>query len=270
MAEPSAATTPSNGAPHHNAEAAAASAFGTCWMPCSASRTSPVPHGVDMWNHGRRSSSRTMRSARTSASASTAYLTIGHGLTAAIRATKGSSKFSTASPFGGNAVTSSLFARATPSRSPKYSTCAMATLVTMPTSGRPTVGQATDVACPAGAHLQDDPLDVVRRIQEGQREPELVVERPLAGRHPEGRREAGLRSRSLVVVLPTEPVMPTTPPSMRSRARTPELQERHGGVRDDDRRAADGLSLCEIGRRLHRSSALPMNSCPSRSATMGT
>ena len=36
------------------------------------------------------------------------------------------------------AATSSLFARATPSRSPKYSTWAMATLVTMPTSGRAT------------------------------------------------------------------------------------------------------------------------------------
>ena len=54
-----------------------------------------------------------------------------------MRATNGSSAFKTATPVGGSAVTSSLFARATPSRSPKYSTCAMATLVTMPTSGRP-------------------------------------------------------------------------------------------------------------------------------------
>ena len=63
MAVASAATTPSKGAPHHNAAAAAASALGTCWIPCNASRTSPAPHGVDIWKRGRRSSSRTMRSA---------------------------------------------------------------------------------------------------------------------------------------------------------------------------------------------------------------
>ena len=62
----------------------------------------------------------------------------GHGLNAAMRATRGSSKFKTATPEGGSAATSSLLARATPSRSPKYSTCAMATLVTIPTSGRAT------------------------------------------------------------------------------------------------------------------------------------
>ena len=43
----SADTTPSNGTPHHSAAAAAASALGTCCTPCSASRTSPLPHGVD-------------------------------------------------------------------------------------------------------------------------------------------------------------------------------------------------------------------------------
>ena len=47
VAAPRAVTTPSNGTPHHSAAAAAASAFGTCCIPCSASRTSPAPHGVD-------------------------------------------------------------------------------------------------------------------------------------------------------------------------------------------------------------------------------
>ena len=51
------------------------------------------------------------------------------------------------------------------------------------------------------------------RIEQGQRDPELVVEGPLAGRR-RGRSTPGSgRSRSLVVVLPTEPVMPTTPPA---------------------------------------------------------
>ena len=103
------------------------------------------------------------------------------------------------------------------------------------------VGQARDVARSPSTHLQDDPLDVVRSIEEGQREAELVVERPLAGRHTEGRRRGNLRSRSFVVVLPTEPVMPITAAVHALACDHTQTQERHGGVLDDDRRRPDGF-----------------------------
>ena len=141
VAAPSPATTASNGTPHHSAAAAAASAFGTWCAPCSASRTSRAPGrrqpetrpevGVEHDVLGTHVGVALHRVAQH-----------GHGLTEAMRATRASSKFRTATPEGGRAATSSLLARATPSRSPKYSTCAMATLVTMPTSGRATRASA--------------------------------------------------------------------------------------------------------------------------------
>ena len=187
-----------------------------------------------------------MRSARTSASASTAYVTIGHGLTAAIRATRGSSKFSTATtvrrqrghelalrPRHALEVTEELDVRHRNARDDADIRAADRR-------------QATDVACPAGAHLQDDPLDIVRRIQERQGEPELIVERPLAGGHPEGRREAGLQQ--ILGRRLADRARDADHPALHALARQdPELQQRQGGVRYDDRRAADGLSLCEVG-----------------------
>ena len=93
-------------------------------------------------------------------------------------------------PTGGSAPTSSLLARATPSRSPKYSTCAMATLVTMPTSGRAT--RARRAMCPTprapiSRTTQRASSGALSRVS-GQAE--LVVEGPLARRHHERRRQA--------------------------------------------------------------------------------
>ena len=88
-----------------------------------------------------------------------------------------------------------------------------------PRSRSPTVGgrsshSTRDVARAPRAHLDDDGLGAVGRVEQRQRHAQLVVERALAGRGRATSCRAPPRARSLVVVLPTEPVMPTT----RSRA----------------------------------------------------
>ena len=136
-----------------------------------------------------------------------------------MRATRGSSKFKTATPDGGSAVTSSLFARATPSRSPKYSTWAMATLVTMPTSGRATRASRSmwpTPRAPISSTTHCASSGALRSVSG--RPSSLLKERSLAAVRKAEARHA--RRRSLVVVLPTEPVIPTTPPT-RPRASTP-------------------------------------------------
>ena len=110
------------------------------------------------------------------------------------------------------------------------------------------VGQARDVTRPARAHLEDDPLDIVRRIEEGKREPELVVEGPLAGCHHERRGEASLEQvlgRRLA-----DRARDADHPALHALAREQaETKERHGGVLHDDRRPTDGLPLGEVGGR---------------------
>ena len=76
---------------------------------------------------------------------------------------------------------------------------------------------------------------VVVGPQHGQRQAELVVERP-GRRHGRRRRASSTcASRSLVEVLPDEPVMPTTAtPGRRSIAARASTRERRDDVGDDD------------------------------------
>ena len=135
-------------------------------------------------------------------------------------ATRGSSKFSTATPEGGSAVTSSLLARATPSRSPKYSTWAMATLVTMPTSGRPTWARRATCPTPRAPISRTTHWASSGALRSVSGTPSsLLKDRSLADTPKVETRH--WRRRSFVVVLPTEPVMPITPPCTCSRATTP-------------------------------------------------
>ena len=53
---------------------------------------------------------------------------------------------------------------------------------------------------------------------------------------------------SLVVVLPTDPVMPITPPCIAPPRELAQLHERGGRVRHDDGRGADGFSCGQVGR----------------------
>ena len=88
--------------------------------------------------------------------------------------------------------------------------CATPTLTTTPIRGGAMLAQVAEVPDAAGAHLQHQEPGVRVGLQHGVRQAELVVER--AGRR-HGRAEPGAAAgaiRSLVVVLPDEPVMPTT------------------------------------------------------------
>ncbi len=84
-------------------------------------------------------------------------------------------------PSAGRASTSSPLARATSSMVPNASVWARATAVTTPMVGRAIAHRSRDVADAAGAHLDDGHLGLVVRLEQGQRHPELVVERAQAG-----------------------------------------------------------------------------------------
>ena len=94
---------------------------------------------------------------------------------------------------GGSASTSSPFARATPSMPPTQFGVRAATAVTTPIDGRADVAQPRDLAEPAHAHLEHQHLGVVGRAEDRHRQALLVVEAPLVGGHPHGRRRARRR-----------------------------------------------------------------------------
>ncbi len=109
------------------------------------------------------------------------------------------------------------------------------------------LGQARHVADAAGAHLQDHPLDIVRCIQEGERESQLVVERPLARRHPEGRGEALPQQVLGRRLAHRARDADHTAIHVLAREQT-QLHECDGRVSHDDRGRADGLPGGEVGR----------------------
>ena len=236
----SACTTMSKGTPHHSAAAAAASAFGTCCTPCRASRTSPVPHGVARRNSGGgrrraprpRPAPRRRRRPRSRAP--------DRGSTDAMRGHPGVVEVQDGDAGGGQR-------RHELALGPRHAVEVAEELhVCHGDAGHDAdvgprhPGEALDVARAAGAHLEHDPASVVGCVQERQREAELVVEGALARRERERRAETAVE-RSLVVVLPTEPVIPTTPPT-RVRASTPRSIKRGGGVGNDHGRPPGGLA----------------------------
>ena len=109
------------------------------------------------------------------------------------------------------------------------------------------VGQAGDVSGAPGTHLQDDPIDVIRGIEQRQRETQLVVEGPLAGGHAERRRQAR-----------TEQILGRRLPDRARNANDSALhpvacdraqaEEGLGGVLDDDRRCTLRFPRREVGR----------------------
>ncbi len=199
---------------------AAASALGICCAPCSASRTSARPHGDTRRKRGRRSRSSVTCSARTSASALVPYLSTGGALSDA--SSRGRARRRRSRPRGPTPAARRRalpWRAATPSRSPKYSTCAIATLVTTPTSGRATrasVSMSPTRRAPISTTTQRAASGALSSVSG--RPSSLLKERSLAAVPKVDDRQAA--SRSLVVVLPTDPVTPIAPPT-RLRASAP-------------------------------------------------
>ena len=133
--------------------------------------------------------------------------------------TRSSSAFRTATPNDGNASTSSPLARATPSRPPTRLVCASPTRVTTPMAGRairqsrsiwpnpriPISRTSTSVSIGALRIVTGNPCSLL--YERSDATVRLVLEMAAA-------------TKSFVVVLPTEPVMPTAmvPAGRRMRA----------------------------------------------------
>ena len=165
-----------------------------------------------------------------------------------MRATYGSSKFKTATPVGGSAATSSLFAAGHPFEIAEELHVCHGDTRHDADIGSAHLGQARNVTCAPRSHFEDHPLDIVRRIEEGEREPELVVEGPLAGCHHERRGEASLKQvlGRRLADRARDADHPAFHALAREQAKT---KERQGGVLHHDRRPTDGLSLGEVGGR---------------------
>ena len=143
-------------------------------------------------------------------------------------------------PSAGSASTSSPFAAATASRDPNSPRCARADVEHHGDRRPGDPAQVGDVTDAARAVLEDEVTGRLVDAENRQRQADLVVERPGRGdRRRRTRHTAAIRS--LVEVLPDEPVTPTTRQSART-AKHPagEEAERPDRVVDHDRRAIDG------------------------------
>ena len=145
-------------------------------------------------------------------------------------------------PRAGSASTSSPLARAMSSMVPNSSVCTGATRVTMPTVGTGDRAQLRDVADASGAHLHDDGLRAIGRVEQREGHAELVVERLGAGRGDEPLAEdAG------------EEVLHR---GLAHRARDPEHRARQPGPREAPRRL-QGRARCRRRRSRCRRRAGP-------------
>ena len=186
-------------------------------------------------------------SARTSASAPTAYPSTGHALSDAMARTRGSSKFRTATTRGrqgghelalgaGHAVevTQVLHVRHVDAGDDAdVGTCDL--------------GQPRDVPHAPDPHLEDHPPRGLRRVEQRQREAQLVVEGALAGGDAERRRQtAGQEVLGGRLAHRTGDADRAADPTAGQR---PEAQQRGRGVADTDGRPADRLLRGEVGRR---------------------
>ena len=108
--------------------------------------------------------------------------------------------FRTASPSPGSASSSSPFTLAMPSRPPRCSACAIPMCVTTPMAGRAIAARSAMFPAKPRAHLGHDDLGGVRRAEQREWEPRLVVVRRGARVHPSRsprvRRPSGPSSRS--------------------------------------------------------------------------
>ena len=146
---------------------------------------------------------------RTSAAAPWPNVITPAAVRAAIAATRSSSALRMAVPVAGRASTNSPFARATPSMPPTRSVCDGATDVTTPMSGRPTA-QSRVISPKPRMPISRTSTSVsagAARIVTGRPCSLLKLRSFAATRRPA---PTAASTRSLVLVLPTLPVIPTT------------------------------------------------------------
>ncbi|CAB5069056.1 unannotated protein [freshwater metagenome] len=215
----SAAAHTSSGTPTARPAATAAAALSAMWTPLIGSATSALPHGVRRMKRGRARSSSTRPSTRTSPPWAPNVSTCA-AVSEAIARTRSSSALSTAQPDAGRLSTSSALARATPSIPPRRSVWAAATRVTTPTVGRATVQSRAISPSPripissTSASLSSGALRTVAGSPQS-------LFRLFSLAAVRQRAPSTSRARSFTLVLPTEPVMPTTRSGKRDRPHAP-------------------------------------------------
>ncbi len=150
--------------------------------------------------------------------------------------------------------------------------CAIATLVTTPTSGRATSANRAmwpTPRAPISSTTQRASSGALSSVSG--RPSSLLNDCSLAAVGNAVARHA--RTKSLVVVFPTDPVMPITPPDTRPRASAP---SRISAAPVSSTAIAVASTPSESGARAVRyagapaATAAPTKSCPSRSASIGT
>ena len=199
--------------------AIAAAAFEAMCRPGTRRRTGVRPSPTTASKRAHPCSSRVMPSIRTFASADSPNRITGADERDSIARTRSSSAFRIANPCGGNASTSSPLARATPSSPPTNSVCASPTRVTTPIDGR--AMRQRSAICPnprmpisnTNARVSAGALTMVtgRPCSLLKLRTFAVVVMALL---------SATAMRSLVDVLPTEPVTPITTVDAGNRVRT--------------------------------------------------
>ena len=129
--------------------------------------------------------------------------------------------------------------------------------------GRRDAGEVGDVPDAAGAHLQDEVAGPGVGAQHGERQPDLVVERARAGRRSGRRGPRAAPIRSLVEVLPAEPV---TADDGHVRQPVQHAAGRGGPApsgRRGRRRRAPSTGRCASTAAAPAASAAAAKSCPS-------
>ena len=198
--------------------------------------TVPPPHGDSSRNDGRSSASSSTSRARTSASALARRRPAPRGRTCGRRAPASRGRRRRAPPGRGrsSASSSSPFTRATPARPPSGPAWASPMLVITPTwGGRSRTASA--MLPGTRAPISSTRASVAgRRAEQGERQPASLLNEPgLACTWNLGASAAAVRS--LVPVLPAEPVMPTT---VAPRRRVARRRVRAGRARRTRRRPA--------------------------------
>ena len=205
---------------------AAAALLALC-RPAMGSVNDTSPHGVASSTRACARSSNVTSTMRTVAALSSPNVMTRAEVRDCMANTRSSSAFKMATPSLGNASTSSPLARAMPSRLSSSALCASATAVTTPIFGRPTSVSRVISPWPRMPISSTNAWQSSGALSNVMGTPwSLLNERELAATFSVDPIAAA--AKSLVVVLPTEPVMPTTRCSTRpescSRAQRPSLR----------------------------------------------
>ncbi len=242
------AATSANGAPCARATVAASEALTTWWAPRTASAIGPLPHGVESRNVGRRSASSTTSVARTSAPAGAVRRRSGRWRRCGPRdrASPGRRRRAPRCRWRG----APRAARPSPAPRPRGRRVIR---VREPDVGDDADGRARhraergDVAGGPRPHLEHQRLGAARCARATS-----AGLRPRCCRNPgsRGRRTSDASAaavRSLVPVLPAEPVMPTTTTSpSAARGGAAEIGQRAEGVVDAHDRGALGRVVVAV------------------------